>query len=300
MIACDDQRTRELLSRLAPYARGLLERCSEFALSLHADELGPEHLLCALMDDEECGAHHLALHAFADPPTISSEARSLAAGIMISGSNAALPFSTRGVQALRRARADAARRQSTAVDVSHVLLASFDELDNGPREQLSDSGWSREALEGLATRAGPSARAVEDSGALFRSFSEDAKRLLSAAGKLARQQEHAAISPGHLLLASLAWNMALERAAGLPPSRVRMALRGRLADLTQPPNRPLPLDDSAEAVLAGLAPGATTLKLLASLHAGPTPELAQVLMRHKLTPALFERAGASFDDPSVR
>lgn len=297
MIDCNDVRSRELLSRLTPYARESLERGARLALALHADELGPEHLLCALMDDEECGAHRLALHAFADPPTIASEALSLAAGIMISGSNAALPFSVLGVRALRRARADAAARQSTSVDVSHLLLAAFDELDSDVREQLSDSGWSREAIEALATRAGPSARAVEDQGALFRSFSEDAKRLLSAAGKLARQHGHASISPGHLLLSSLAWNMNLERAAGLPPSRVRMTLRGRLEDASEPPDRPLPLDDSAEAFLARLAPGATTVTLLAGFHAGLTPELAQVLNRHKLTPALFERAGASFEDP---
>lgn len=297
MIAAEDQRTRELLARLAPYARGLLERGARLALTLHADEFGPEHLLCALMDDEDCGAHRLALHAFADPPTISGEALSLAAGIMISGSSAALPFSTLGVQALRRARADAARRQSTAVEISHLVLASFDELEPAVREQLSDSGWSRAALEALATRAGPAARSVEDQGALFRSFSEDAKRLLSAAGKLARQHEHAAISPGHLLLASLTWDQTLERAAGLPPSRVRMALRGRLDDRTPAPERPLPLDESAEAFLARIAPGATSVALLAGFHAGLTPELAQVLNRHKLTPALFERAGASFADP---
>lgn len=297
MIACDDPRVRKLLERLAPYARGLLDRCGEFALSLHADELGPEHLLASLMDDEPCGAHQLALHAFADPQTISNEARALAAGIMLSGSSASLPFSALGVRALRRARADAAERRSSSVDPSHLLLASFEELDPNTREQLEDSGWSRAALGALATPAGPGAPSVIDQGALFRSFSDDAKRLLSAAGKLARQHEHASISPGHLLLASLASNMALERAAGIPPSRVRIALRGRLEDHTKAPGGPLPLDDAAEAFLAHLRPGATTTQLLATFHAGGTPDLAQVLTRHKLTPALFERVGEGFEDP---
>lgn len=297
MIAGGEPRTVALLARLAPYARGLLDRCGEFALSIHADEVGPEHLLVALMDDEECAAHQIALHAFADPATISREARALAAGIMLSGSSASLPFSALGVRALRRARADAAARRSTAVAPSHVLLASFAELDPAAREQLEDSGWSRPALEALATQAGPGAPSVVDQGALFRSFSDDAKRMLSAAGKLARQHEHASISPGHLLLASLAWSMELERAAGIPPSRVRLTLRGRLEDRSPVEGGPLPLDDAAETFLERVQPGATTTELLATFHAGRTPELAQLLARHKLTPALFERVGQAFTDP---
>jgi ATP-dependent Clp protease ATP-binding subunit ClpA len=297
MIAADDPRARDLLARLAPYARGLLDRCGAFALSLHADEVGPEHLLATLMDDEDCAAHRAALHAFADPATISEEARALAAGILISGSNASLPFSAFGVRALRRARADAAQRRSRAVEPAHVLLAAFEELEPDLREVLADSGWSRENLEALSTPAGPGAHAVLDEGALFRSFSESAKRLLSAAGKLARQGAHPSISPGHLLLASLSSDMLLERAAGLPPSRVRIALRGRLEDLSPVQGGPLALDDAAEALLARIPAAANSLTLLAGLHAGGTPELAQILHRHKLTPAFLERSAGAFLDP---
>jgi ATP-dependent Clp protease ATP-binding subunit ClpA len=297
MIAVDDPRTREVLARLAPYARGLLDRCGAFALSLHADEVGPEHLLSSLMDDEDCAAHRVALHAFADPPTISEEARALAAGILISGSVASMPFSAFGVRALRRARADAALRRSRAVEPAHVLLAAFDELESDVREQLADSGWSRANLEALSTPAGPGARAVLDEGALFRSFSDDAKRLMSAAGKLARQGQHRSISAGHLLLASLSSDMALERAAGLPPSRVRIALRGRLEDLSPVQGGPLGLDDAAQAFLGRVAPAANTLQLLATFHAGGTPELAQILNRHRLTAALLERSAGAFLDP---
>jgi ATP-dependent Clp protease ATP-binding subunit ClpA len=297
MIDVARPRVRALLERLSPYARHSLESAAAFALSIHADELGPEHLLCALMDDEESAAHRVAAHAFADPATISEETRALAAGIMISGSSASLPFSALGVKALRRARADAARRRSRAVEPSHLVLASFDELAPELREPLEDSGWSRANLEALAVQAGPGAQAVEDVGALFRSFSDEAKRLLSGAGKLARQGGQRSISHGHLLLASLSSDMALERAAGLPPSRVRIALRGRLEDLTPVEGGPLDLDDAAEAYLERLPPGAGTLELLRAFHAGGTAELAQILTRHKVSVALLDRAAEAFLDP---
>lgn len=297
MIAADEPRVQTLLSRLSPYARALLERCAAYALSIHADEVGPEHLLSTLMDDEACAAHQLALHAFADPSTISEEARALSAGIMISGSNASLPFSAFGVRALRAARALASTRRATIVEPAHLLLAAFDESPEDVREALYDSGWSREGLEALLQTAADGAAHVRDEGALFRSFSDDAKRVLSLAAKLARQSESPSISAAHLLIAGLSWNSSHERAAGLPTSRARMLLRGRLVDTSPVLGGPLAPDDALITFLTALPEGATTLDLLRRFHAGDVPELAQVLTRHKVSLALLDRAGSAFRDP---
>lgn len=297
MIAVDEPRVRALLSRLSPYARNVLERCGAYALSIHADEVGPEHLLSTLMDDEECAAHQLALHAFADPSTIADEARALSAGIMISGSNASLPFSAFGVRALRAARALAARQRATIVDPAHLLLGAFDETPQDVRDALFESGWAREGIEALTHVAPAGSPAVRDEGALFRSFSEDAKRVLSLAAKLARQSECASISAAHLLLAGLSWNSSHERAAGVPTSRARMLLRGRLADTSPVVGGPLGLDDALATFLESLPEGAATTDLLRRFHAGKTPELAQVLARHKITVALLDRAAEAFRDP---
>src|SRR5688572_3141726 len=95
---------------LAPHGRALLAAARDFALSIHAEELGPEHLLCALMADAEGAARRAVEHAFADPETIAGEVLAMASGILVSGSAASLPFSPGGVRALEGARALAAER----------------------------------------------------------------------------------------------------------------------------------------------------------------------------------------------
>src|SRR5262245_60946167 len=168
-MAIESSTSAKLRERLAPYARALLERCSDYALQIHADEVGAEHLLSTLMDDPECAAHRAALHAFADPETISGEARALSAGILISGSNTSLPFSAHGVKALRRARALASERRDAAVGTAHVLRAAFDELDDDLRASFDDAGWSASGVEALFGLGGTGA--VDQTGHLFHSFS---------------------------------------------------------------------------------------------------------------------------------
>jgi len=52
------------------------------------------------------------------------------------------------------------------------------------------------------------------------------------------------------------------------------------------------------AFLEGVEPGADSLALLARFLAGGTPELAQILIRSKVTPTLLERARGAFRDPT--
>lgn len=295
MIALDSPELVQLAARLAPYARQLLDRCAHDALQLHAEEVGPEHLLSTLMSDEECAAHRAALHAFADPATIRDEALTLAAGILISGSSAALPFSAFGVRALRGARERAAARGDAMVEVPHLALAAFDELEADLRELFAGAGWSPAGLEALLGSGG--AGGVVASGHLFRHFSDDAKRALSAAARLARASSSRSISAAHLFQASLQAETRIERACGMPAARARIALRGRLDDMSAVSGSPLAPDDALAGFLARLPGAADSLEMLRALHAGGTPELAQVLVRHKVTAALLERARAAFEDP---
>lgn len=294
MIALDTPELERLAARLAPYARRLLDRAAYSALQLHADEVGPEHLLSTLMDDEDCAAHRTAVHAFADPATISDEARSIAAGILISGSSAALPFSARGVLALRGALELAARRGDDLVLVPHLALAAFDQLEADLQELFSASGWNPAGLESLLPEGGGG---VNASGHLFRYFSDDAKRALSASAKLARSGEARSISAAHLFQSTLAFEARFERACGMPASRARIALCGRLEDTSAVEGGPLAPDTALEAFLARLPERADSLDLLATLQAAASPELATILARHKLTPALLARARGAFADP---
>lgn len=279
----------------APYARTVFERCAEYALQLHADEVGPEHLLVTLMEDETCAAHRVAVHAFADPETIADEARALAAGITISGSAKALPFSARAVVALRSARRLAAERRDASVEVAHVLLAAFGELEDDLRTIFDDAGWNPGALETLLSTNGE--RAVDQTGHLFRHFADDAKRHLSVAAKLARATGAPSISPAHLFQAALQHDPRVERASGLTTARARIVLRGRATDESRVTGGPLGPDDALVTYLAVLPAACDTLGLLAAFHVAAPRELTQVLVRHKITPALIQRARGAFADP---
>jgi ATP-dependent Clp protease ATP-binding subunit ClpA len=294
----DDPALAAFLPRLAPYARYLVARSGRTALRIHADEVGPEHLLLTLMEDQDCAAHRAVLFAFADPETVGEEALALAAGILVSGSAASLPFSPGGVRALRRARELAAGRQDVAVRQAHLLLASARELPAEVAEELESSGFDSAGL--LASLGEGGSQSIGASGPLFRHFTEGAKRLLSAAARSARQESADSIGPAHVLLACLAGEPALEEACGVSAARARVVLRGRTRDESPVEARTIAADEALIGYLAGLPgpPGAcTSLGLLARFHGGGTPELAQLLSRHKVTPALLARVGAAFRDP---
>lgn len=294
MIALDTPALRSAAARLHPHARKLLDRAAHDALQLHADEVGPEHLLSTLMLDEDCAAQRVVVHAFADPETVADEARSISAGILISGSSSALPFSALGVRALRGARARAARRGDDEIGVAHLALAAFDELEADVRELFASSGWTPAGLEALVPAG---AGVVREEGHLFRHFSDDGKRALSAAAKLARASAVRSISAAALFQACLQYEARLERACGMPASRARIALRGRLDDPSQVEGGPLAPDEALAELLAGLPERADSLDLLAALQADGTAELATILARHKVTAALLQRARGAFRDP---
>jgi ATP-dependent Clp protease ATP-binding subunit ClpA len=287
-IAIDSADVAAFWGEFAAHTRAWIERSGDYAARLHADEVGPEHVLCTLMDDENSAAYRAVVHAFADPATIADETRAMAAGITVSGSAASLPFSELGVRALRGARALAARRGG-AVGLAHLLEATFAQFDSDLRAAFEAAGWNG-AVE-------PAAGQVFDgSGSLFRNFSDEAKRAMSAAAKLARQAEVRSIGPAQLALACLQADPGVERASGISAARARLLLRGHAEDLTAVSTPALPPDEALVQFLTGLRRDADSLALLAHFHAGRTPELAQVLARHKVTLALLARAGGAFSD----
>lgn len=283
---------------LDAYARGLIETSARLARRLHADEVGAEHLVCALMEDEDCAAHRLVVSAFADPQTVSEEVHALAAGILVTGSSASMPFSEGGVRALEDALFAARSLSEGAVHPGQLLGAAARRLPAEAWDELVDAGYEAEALEGRFGRATQAAEV--QSGMLFKSYTDGAKRALSSAAKVARQTGDDAIGPVHLMLAALGEDEGLSAVAGVSLTRVRSLFRGRTADPTPLSARSLPPDDTLAELLGALpeAPeGRDSLGLLARIHAGATPDLAQVLVRHRITPALLTRSGGAFRDP---
>ena len=288
-IAVDSADVAAIWGEFAAHTRAWIERSGEYAARLHADEVGPEHVLCTLMDDENSAAYRAVVHAFADPATIADETRAMAAGITVSGSAASLPFSELGVRALRGARALASRRGDATVELAHLLEATFAQFDADLRAAFEAAGWN-------STAEPPAAQASEGGGHLFRNFSDPAKRAMSAAARLARQDGVRSIGPAQLALACLQADPNVERGSGISAARARLLLRGHAEDLTAVSTPALPPDEALIRFLSGLRRDADSLALLAHFHSGRTPELAGVLARHKVTVALLARAGGAFSD----
>ena len=282
-----------LVARLAPYARYALVRAAREAERLHANELAPEHLLTAILADESAGATRLVLHAFADPETIADEVLALSPGIMVVGSERTVPFSGRSLVALRQARDQGALR----VLPRHVLEAALPLLDAELAAALAALGLAREGPASAPAASLVATPAAKDEEPLFRAFSNDAKRALGVSARVARELGRDEISPAHLVIACLEIDAGLAGATRLTAQRARLIARGRDADDTPPAARALDASRELLELLSALEPGADTYAVLGwFLHHG-SEELRQLLLRQKVTPALFAHAHGAFEDP---
>ena len=135
---------RGMLESAGPYLALGLERAARYALRLHAEELAIEHLFASLLEDEECGATRLVLHAFADPETLAVEVLALCPGIMVVGSKHCLPFSVRGVRALEAARGRAMAGGEDEVASTDLLRAAAAELPAETHRALVEAGLTEE------------------------------------------------------------------------------------------------------------------------------------------------------------
>ena len=68
-------------------------------------------------------------------------------------------------------------------------------------------------------------------------------------------------------------------------------------DLTPLSTRPLDLESSLERLLSGLPRGADSLRLLGEILSEGREEVRSLLVRQKITLALYEHAQGSFVDP---
>lgn len=279
-------------SRLSAYGRWLLTEAGRYAAAIHADEVGVEHLVCRVLVEEDSAAHRVCLHAFADPESIFEECLALAEGILVVGSEHALPFSPRAVDVLHAARRAAAEAAAPEVSTARLARAALEALAPAGRERLASAGLREPEPREPAAPDG-----VRDEGPLFQRFSNPAKQALSRAARLAGREGEPAVATAHLLLGCLQVDRDLARGAGLSFERASLALRDHTAEVDPPPERVLPPDAVLVALLGGLPPGAGSLAILAACHGPRTAELARVLGRHKVTPALLERSAEVFRDP---
>jgi ATP-dependent Clp protease ATP-binding subunit ClpA len=296
ILDSSDARFEQSRARLQPYAREVLERTARHALRLNADVVTAEHLLSTLMADPASAACALVLHAFADPQTIAGEALAISPGVMVVGSGATLPFSPLGLRALIAARALARERRESEVDDLHLTIESAAAIGSESLAALRAAGFDSERLRSEPALASDSP--APDSGPLFKHFSLRAKRALTQANHMASALRLEAISPAHVLLGTLKESERSSSLGGLSFQRARLVLAGRTADETEPAPRALPPDESLIEFVERLPDRAGSLALLAQFLAGDTPELAQILLRNKVTAELIERARGSFDDPA--
>ncbi len=285
---------------LGPYAQGALARAERFAWRIHAEEVTVEHLFHELLADEESGAAQVALFAFADPETLAAELLALCPGISVVGSGRCLPFSARGVRVLRAARALAARSAAPLVEPGHLFGPAWDELEPEARASLA-AAQGRRGQDPAPPASAPRAAsaALDDSGPLFRAFSNSAKRALAAAANQAARSARPAIAPAHLWIGILEVEPELQGRGGLSAARARQAIGPGDADPSEPEPRRLPPSAGLRDFLGALAPDADSLALLAHLLATGEPEMRQIFLRQKVTAEVVERSRGRILDPSA-
>ena len=283
---------QDLTARHGPYLAQILRAAAARAHRLHADGVSLEHLVGVCVMDEDSAASQALVHAFADPETVDLEVLALSPGLMVVGSEAALPFSPGAAHALRAARTRAASEGAAAVETDHVLHAAAQALHDDARAVLATAGYVAGEVISRGTDR------VVDDGPLFRSFSDPAKRALSLARKAAHQARNTDIGPVRLIAGCLAADAELAGRTGLTITRVNEGLRPLATDTTPLAGDPPPWEAELVAWLQGLPDGSDTLGILARCHDPRTPELAALLKRHQVSLDLLERSRGVFHDPT--
>jgi len=204
-------------------------------------------------------------------------------GIAVVGSASCVPFSVRGVAALRAAHAAA-----DTVEPLHLVRAALGALPDESAAALREVGARVEPIPpGARPGAGP----------LFQTFSNAARKAASLAGREAQRHDRRAISPVHLIVGALEGDEDLRATVGLTPARVRGRLAGEDDDPTPPAPRAIPPSPELRAFLGGAEAGADTLALLALLFERAAPELGELFVRQKVTPDVVARGRDGFTDP---
>jgi hypothetical protein len=284
-----------LREHLSPYLHGALERAATEAVRLFAEEVALEHLLGALLADEDSALHRLVLHAFADPETVALDLLALAPGILVVASDATLPFSPGGVAAVEAARAGARAAGRSQVGAAGLLVGALAALPDELAARLREGGLDGGRLEEAAREEG-SAGQLEAGASLFHPFLLEARQALSRAARAAVRAREASIGPARIALESLA-TADLGPRIGLPAARAALLLQGATADPTPPPERRLRPTRELASFLQALPPAGGSLDVLAALHREPRSELTLAFTRQKVTPELLAHARGSFLDP---
>ena len=277
---------------LSKYLQDAHARAVELALNLHSEEVTLEHLVCALLSDEESAICELVEHAFADPETLFEDALALAPGILIVGSGATRPFSVRAVEVARRAVELARTEELASVSPACLLRAACEELTPEALSALKETGCDSGAVD-LSGENGTLPEAKH----LFHPFGDAARRALTSASRQVPRDSRRGISPADLIVGALSEDPGLARAFGTSSSAASALLRPFSEDKTPPPARDIPDDEALGKTLAALSLESGSLDLLQLVLRNSEAELAQVFLRQKVTSALLERSLTTFVDP---
>ena len=183
---------------LSKYLQGAHAQAVELALSLHSEKVTLEHLVCALLGDEESAVCELVEHAFADPETLYEDALALTPGILIVGSGATRPFSVRAVEASRRAVELAQTAGLARVTPACLLRAACKELTTEAIRALVEAGCDSDAVT-LIGETGSLPLGTH----LFHPFGDEARRALTSASRHVPKGSRRAISPADLIIGAL-------------------------------------------------------------------------------------------------
>lgn len=283
----------EVRGRLGPRVDAALERAADIALRLESETVSLEHLLMALIEDQDCALVGLVEHAFADPETIAADLLAIAPGILLVGREAILPFSPGALRALRKARRGAHEDRSSRVTTARLVVAAHAELPNPARARLEAAGFAlspwieRVSAEGRTDAPGGASAPVALEGHLFHSFDDEARRAVVGAAHAAHAAAEDSISPARLFLAAVRTGPSSGDRGGPSPIRLESALAGWTVDDEPPPARELAPDAELLAFLTALPSPASSLDVLERVLSDAASERASIFLRQKVGPELL-------------
>jgi hypothetical protein len=190
---------------------------------------------------------------------------------------------------LNGAHQEAAERQSEKVAPIDLLCAAWRALPDAIRPRMK--------VLGAVAGEPPKARVELSKKRFFGAFDNAARQTLGQAAKAAAALGRDSISPAHLILGALEADEDLRERTALTPTTARFALTDADDDPTPLPTDPIGIADELFQLFDPLPDGSETTAMLGRFLSHGPPEVRALLVRQKVTPALFERAGGSFSDP---
>lgn len=243
------QQSRNLFEVFDEKARNVVQLARDEVQRTKRGEVGAEHLLLAMLRQEDTPALEVLSKAGVDPVQLATAVDEVCGTGEVAEMPEQLPFSQSGQQVLQITLQAAGQMFHPRISTAHLLLAQIQDPKGPLAEALGKVGSSQEALgkplmehlqaqpaddnmrkQAAAAQQAANQRQRRPGGT--GSMTESAERVLNDANRIAREMQHGQVGTVHLMLAMmqdqdrLGHNLFLK--LGIRPEDVRQELQTQL------------------------------------------------------------------------